>query len=70
MKKAPARCGNKYVFIFWMVFGMFMAVWGALQLVQPDGNKFFGLIALAGFSLMTAREFILRRRWLKENKNN
>jgi len=68
MKKSPERMASKGWFVFWMVFGVFMATWGALQLIQPDGNKFFGLISFAGFSLMTAREFILRRRWLKENK--
>jgi|GEM_PF-7122335 len=65
--QAPARCGNKAAFVFWLVFGSLASFWGMLQMVQADGNKFFGLICAVGFPLMCAREWLLRRRWLKEN---
>jgi hypothetical protein len=66
-KPAPSRCGNKAAFVFWQVFGFLASSWGFLQMVQPDGNKFFGLICAIGFPIMCAREYLLRRRWLKEN---
>lgn len=66
-KPTPSRCSSKAAFVFWQVFGFLASSWGALQLVQADGNKFFGLVCAVGFSFMTAREYLLRRRWLKEN---
>jgi hypothetical protein len=64
---SPTRSGNKAVFVFWMVLGTLATFWGMLQMVQAGGNKFFGLICAVGFPLMCAREWMLRRRWLKDN---
>lgn len=65
--KKVAREASRAMLIFWTVFGVFVAAWGALQMIRPEGNKFFGLIALVGFSFMVAREHWLHHKWKKNN---
>lgn len=68
-KQLPKRAGSRAQYVFWIVFAIFMTAWGMTQFIRPDGDQFWGAVAIVGFIGMAMRETSLRRKWKAQNGN-